>query len=126
MRILFDPTTATSVTNVYIHCESAYDFYDVDKKTCTDHFHDTEWSSKIKEWRDKGYVHNWDMQTMPGRTGVIVLLSFIGGFTPSEFIREVNEYFLGYDSHGVYKVDFKSVYEIEKDFGTKDVVDDND
>lgn len=85
--------------DVFIHCKTATDQKNVDKKLFTHSEYSTSWSHMLQEWASKNYFKFLAQEELIGSKETIIILTFING-RDDDFIKELCKYF--YDKENPY------------------------
>lgn len=82
---------------VYIHCRTAADQTDLEKKLHTHSEYTTMWDKLLDEWCTKEWYKYYLNERLIGRNSVITILQFVGGRN-EDLIKALSQY-LEEDGH---------------------------
>jgi hypothetical protein len=113
MQIVHKRTSNSSLI-VYLFCETANDYYQINNKMFTHSEYDTPWSDFLNVLeKEKEYFKHWGQENMVGNQTVIVSLTFINVKQHQELIAEIDKYFNEYSWENVYAITFCPIKDIK-------------
>lgn len=91
MKVIFEKCSNGDLL-VYIHCTTAVEQVNLDKKIFTHSEYTTKWDSMLQEWSKKDYYKYFIPEGLIGSNTVITTLTFVNGRNDN-FIKELSAYF---------------------------------